>query len=142
MSSTFEEQLASGKPLVYFTVGDSMEPLLFDRDTHVVICAVSGDELHPGDLPLYKRPTGQYVLHRIIRTDAEFYYTRGDNRRGLERVPQGWVLGVVTDIYRHGAHICVNDKKYRLYVRLWGLIYPLRWCVYCLRDMLRRLKIR
>ena len=145
MTSTFEAQLATGKPLVYFTVGDSMEPLLYDRETHVTICAAQGD-LRPGDLPLYRRPTGQYVLHRIIRADGESYYTRGDNRTGLERVPKAWVLGVVTEITRHGKHISVTDRTYRLYVAAWGVVYPLRWCCYKVRGLLRfisrRLKMR
>ena len=77
--SPLEREIASGKPTVTVTVGDSMEPLLFHRSTRVVI--VKADrELKRNELPMYKRPTGQFVMHRIMKVDAGYYYTRGDNR--------------------------------------------------------------
>lgn len=132
-----EEQVRSGRPVVSFTVGDSMEPLLHNRSTRVVICKTARP-LHPGELPLYRRPDGQFIMHRIIRTDDSHYYTRGDNRCGLETVPREWVLGVVTEIYRGKRHFSVNHPLYRAYVAVWNGIYPLRWFVYKCRG--RRLK--
>jgi len=123
--SPLEQEIASGKPVVTTTVGDSMEPLLYNRSTRVVICK-TGDELKRNDLPVYKRPTGQFVMHRIIKKDEKNYYTRGDNRIGLECVPKEWVLGVVTEIYRKKKHFTVRNTGYRCYVAFWNSIYPLR----------------
>lgn len=133
---SLESALASGKPLVCFTVGDSMEPLLYNRETCVVICRTAR-ALRPGDLALYKRPAGRYVLHRVIRADETVYYTRGDNRYGLERVPREWVIAVATEVYRRGKHILVTDGAYRLYVWAWNFLYPLRWCCYHARGLVR-----
>ena len=136
--SALEKEVLSGKPVLSITHGNSMEPLLYDKDTTVVI--VKADKpLKNGDLPLYKRPSGQFVMHRIIKADSEYYYTRGDNRTGLEKVPKSWVLGLVTEINRHGKHISVTDKSYRCYVRLWGLCYPFRWLGMKIRGRLKRL---
>lgn len=136
-SSQLEQQVRSGRPVVSFTVGDSMEPLLYDRSTRVVICRADRP-LQPGELPLYRRPNGRFIMHRIIRADAGQYYTRGDNRCGLEAVPREWVLGVVTEIYRGKHHFSVDHPAYRAYVLLWNAIYPLRWIVYKCREMRRR----
>ena len=116
-----------------------MQPLLHQGKTRVVIVPISGT-LQPGDLPLYRRPSGQFVLHRIIKGDGQFYYTRGDNRTGLEPVPHEWVLGVVTEIHRNGKIIPVTAPAYRCYVTLWNAFYPLRypWCR--LRYLYQKLK--
>lgn len=137
LPSALEAQVRSGRPVVSFTVGDSMEPLLHHRATRVVICRADRP-LHPGELPLYRRPNGQFVMHRIIRADSAHYYTRGDNRCGLETVPRQWVLGVVTEIYRGKGHFSVHQPLYRAYVALWNLLYPLRWPVYKIRGRWHR----
>ena len=137
--SPLEREIASGKPTFTVTVGDSMEPLLYNRSTGVVI--VKADrELKKNELPMYKRPTGQFVMHRIIKVDAVFYYTRGDNRTRLEQIPKEWVQGVVTEICRGKKHFSVENQWYRLYVIVWNLIYPVRWFVYKIRGRLRRMK--
>lgn len=137
--SPLEREIFSGKPTVTITVGDSMEPLLYSRSTRVVV--VKADrELKANELPLYKRPTGQFVMHRIIRTDEANYYTRGDNRTGLEKVPKEWVLGVVTEIYRKKKHFTVENQWYHSYVLCWNLLYPIRWLVYKTRGRLRSLR--
>lgn len=133
--SSVEEEINSGNPIVLMTFGDSMEPLLFDHDTRVII--INKKDLRKNDLPVYKRPTGQLVLHRIIREDEAFFYTRGDNRCGLEQVPKKWILGKVTEIYRGNCHFTVENRFYRLYVLVWNTIYPLRWLTYKIRTKVK-----
>lgn len=123
--TSYEEQLNAGKTVISYTVGDSMEPLLHTRKTHVFIRKAEGT-LKRNDIPLYRRPTGEYVLHRIIRVGDDCYFIRGDNRVGLEKVPKDWVLGVVTQIYRNGKYISVTDFGYRMYLFFLHLTYPFR----------------
>lgn len=134
--SPLEKEIASGKPTITLTYGDSMKPLLYHKSTRIVIVNLETN-LKPNDLALYKRPSGQFVLHRIIKVDAEYYFTRGDNRYGMERVPKKWVLGVVTEIYRKNKHFSMNNKQYQLYVNLWNFIYPFRWCAYKIRAWMK-----
>lgn len=135
---TFEQVLAQGRPLVYYTVGDSMQPLLYQRDTHVVVRRPDG-RLKPGDIALYHRPAGSYVLHRVIRVQDGCYLIRGDNCLSMEHVPDEWVIGVVTAVFRHGREIRMTDAGYRLYVAVWNAVYPARAVWYKLRGRLRRL---
>lgn len=137
-NTSIREELAAGRAVYTFTSGVSMEPLLYDKKkkngTHVRICPVKR-QLLVGELPIYLRPEGQYVIHRVVgvkqeKTGELYYLTRGDNCINTEQIPEEWVLGVVTEIYRKGKTIRVTDKGYRFYVTVWSLNYPLRrlWC--------------
>lgn len=64
-NTSLEEELRSGKTCVSTTVGDSMEPMLRNRRDTIIIEPVHG-RLKRYDLPLYRRPDGKYVLHRIL----------------------------------------------------------------------------
>ena len=127
-STTIKDCLAAGKPAATYTTGVSMQPLLYEGKTYVIIMPLTR-ELKKGDLPIYIRPDGVYVIHRVIRTDEEYYYTRGDNCITYEKIPREWVLGEIVQIYRKGRVIKTTDAGYRLYVKVWGWIYPLR-CFY------------
>ncbi len=135
---TIEEALQSGKPLTIFTVGRSMEPLLYERETLVVICRVDR-KLKRGELPLYKRQDGKYVMHRIIRTCKNTYITRGDNQFVNETIPMESVIGVVREVHRRGKVIRTDSFGYKLYVLFWRLSYPVRFLCRKLYARIKRL---
>lgn len=132
--SSYARELRAGHTIIAQTVGDSMKPLLHQGLTQVVLVPVSGP-LKRGDLPLYQRPSGKYVLHRVVDVRQGVYYTRGDNRFGEEQVEPGWVLGVMSAVIREGKTTPVTDPAYRRYVRFWLASYPVRHFF----DRLRRL---
>ena len=122
--STIENELKSGNTVTYYTVGVSMQPLLSERETIVVIAPKTAKK---NDIVLYIRENGQYVLHRLKNEDNDFYYMRGDNTYPLERVEKSQAIGVVTHIHRKGRVIDVEASKgYKLYVLFWNFIYPVR----------------
>lgn len=129
-----EKEILSGKPVITLTSGDSMEPLLFHHSTRVVIVKAHFP-LKKGDLPVYKRPSGQFVMHRIVDVKEPYYYTRGDNRYFKEEVPQEWILGIVKEIYRKDKHFMVSDWRYRIYVKVWNIIFPLRYLLYRVKQV-------
>ena len=75
-NTSLEEELRSGKTCVSTTVGDSMEPMLRNRRDTIIIEPVHG-RLKRYDLPLYRRPDGKYVLHRILHVKKEGYIICG-----------------------------------------------------------------
>ncbi len=137
--SSLDEELIKNGFVISPTVGDSMYPLLLTRRDHVVIKSIGEKKLKKYDIPLYKRPDGQYVLHRIIKLDDDFYYTRGDNRCGLEKVPKEWVIGYTEKIYHDKKYIESNDFGYKVYVQIWCTIYPLRWVAMKGKRFLKKL---
>ncbi len=128
-----KDELLADRPVISFTSGTSMEPLLHDRRkknaTHVLIVPIQGD-CKVGDMPLVFMKDGKYVLHRLIQVDKKgnevFYRTRGDNCIGSEYVPKEAAVGVVKEIYYKNKTIQVTDKGYNCYVKIWMKIYPLR----------------
>ncbi len=137
--TTIAGELKSGKTVTYFTVGVSMRPLLTERKTHVMIAPL--EKAENGDILLFVRKNGALVLHRCIRQDNDFYYMRGDNTCGFERIRKEQAIGIVTHIYRKGKCFSVKDSKpYRAYVFLWWFLYPCRWLLSKMKTELRRFK--
>ncbi len=136
--TSITEELKSGKTVTYFTVGVSMRPLLAERKTHVMIAPLENAAKN-GDILLYVRKNGALVLHRLMKQDESFYYMRGDNTYGLERIEKAQAFGVVTHIYRKGKTFDVQNKAYRAYVVLWRALYPCRWLLFKAKAIFRRL---
>lgn len=124
---SIEEILAEEGTHVSTTVGYSMYPMLRNRRDRVIVTAIGDKRLGRYDLPLYKRPDGKYVLHRILRVKNDHYVIRGDNTYVLERVPFDWVIGYVTEFYRGDRHVSADAKRYRVYAAFWHFIYPVRY---------------
>lgn len=136
--STFEEELSRTGRLVYTNVGDSMLPLIREKRDLLIIESVSG-RLKKYDVPLYKRDSGQYVLHRILRVRDEDYVLCGDNRYKKEYgITDRHIIGVLTGVVRDGKTVSVTDKKYLLYVHLWCGLFPVRAFALRVRAFLKR----
>lgn len=116
---------ASGSAKLTVT-GWSMMPMLHNRRDSVVICPVEGRQ-KKGDLILYQRAGGQYVLHRILRVKKEGYVCCGDNQFFTEKVAHEQLLAVVTRFTRGGKSYDISCKGYRRYVWWWVNFHPVRW---------------
>ena len=87
--------------MIYTNVGDSMEPVI--REGNLLIIEAVKKPLKVGDVPLYKRDSGQYVLHRIVKIRRGEYTMKGDNRTVLENgITESHIIGVLTGIVRDG----------------------------------------
>lgn len=128
VNSTIEQELATQGHSFFQTVGDSMEPLLHNRKSTVVIEKATG-ALKKYDVALYRRPTGEYVLHRVLQVRRNDYLICGDNRIYREPVPKEWILGVMTGFYPDAGerYISCEDLKYQKYLRTMELRYWIHW---------------
>lgn len=132
-------QLAHGGQAPLTVTGSSMLPMLREgRDTVYLSCL--SDPLKKGDLILYRRDSGSYILHRIVAvpSDTELICC-GDNQWQPERIGKAQVLGVVSGFSRNGKHYDTSHGLYRLYVRLWVGIFPVRRYMFALRRKLKKL---
>lgn len=139
--STFEEEIARTGKLIYTNIGDSMMPIIRQNRDLLIIEKVRG-RLKKYDVPLYKRDSGQYVLHRILKVRKNDYIICGDNRWQKEYgITDRHIIGVLTGIVRNGNTISVNDRKYRLYVHLWCDFFHVRaWILRMKNYWKRRMK--
>ena len=138
-NSSFEEQLEKNGKLIYTNRGDSMMPLIKQGRDLLIIEPVHG-RLKKYDVPLYKRGSGQYVLHRIIEVRKNDYVICGDNRWLKEYgIRDRHIIGVLTAVVRNGREISVNDRNYKLYVHLWCDLFPVRAFIVHIISKLKRM---
>ncbi len=127
MSNTkqIEDVIKEEGLFVSTTVGTSMYPMLRNRRDTIIVEPYEG-RLKKYDVPLYKRGS-DYILHRIIEVRPDSYVILGDNCIQKEYgITDEQILGVLTGFYRGSKMIDMNGKAYKLYVRTWQRIYPIR----------------
>lgn len=137
-NSTFEDEIKRTGRIIYTNVGDSMMPLIKQGRDVLVISAVNG-RLKRYDIPLYKRDSGQYVLHRILKVRKNDYVICGDNRCNKEYgITDRHIIGVLSGIIRDGREIPVTNIKCRIYAHLWCDLFPVRVLIIRIRQIFKR----
>lgn len=142
MHTTIEQELETHGHSYFQTVGDSMEPILHNRFSTVMI-EKANEQPKLYDVVLYKRPpgvnasqpNGAYVLHRIVKVRKDDYLICGDNRYYKEPVPKEWILGVMKGYFNGDDYVdCEHDLQYLDYLKtlngryctLWLKAFPVR----------------
>ena len=130
---SIEDTLLKRGFLVYTSVGKSMLPLIREARDVLVIKRDVG-ELKKWDIVLAKRPSGRYLLHRIIKINADNTYTLcGDNNYIYDyNIRRSDIIGKLVAITKNGKEYNFKSYRYRLYVLFW--CKPL-----CIRKIFLRL---
>lgn len=126
LTPLMEEILRGGGSVELTVTGRSMEPMLHDRVSRVRLCAPR--EIRRGDLPLYRRADGSYVLHRVTGADAERVTCCGDAQWALEpNITRSQIVAVMEAFDRKGGRwVRADSALYGAYWRVWLAIRPLR----------------
>lgn len=92
--------LHDGAPGITVPVsGNSMQPFLRPGDG--VCLALPPEKLKKGDIILFTRPDGRFILHRITALLPDGgCMTCGDNQRQWEPVPKEQIRAAVTSVSR------------------------------------------
>ena len=106
--------------------GSSMTPfLVHGRDT-VYLSKVTAP-LKRGDMILYRRDSGAYILHRIFRLEGDTYTLVGDAQTMLEPgIRTDQVLAVVTAVRRKGKLLKQGSFWWDFFEKVWIRMVPLR----------------
>lgn len=160
--------LTQGQEVVLTVTGNSMFPFLRHRRDQAVLTKVDGSTLQPGDVPLYRRRDGRFVLHRVVvRDDGQARYILGeqdplpsvdpggrlrytmlgDAQTALEHgIGAEQIVAKATAFHRNGKVWDCDSPAYRRYVHRWHSLLPLRqqlvWLCYLpgrIKGKLRRL---
>ena len=111
------EKINSGATVTIQPKGTSMLPLIRQGQDEVILKKPSG-RLKKYDIPFYKRESGQFVLHRIVKVRKNDYVLCGDNQVDYEyNITDDMILAVVDSIIRDGKTIPVTDTKYLSYCK-------------------------
>ena len=93
------EVIESGGEFNLFTRGTSMRPTICEGVHSVMLGAPT--KITAGDILLYERANGQYVLHRLVKMKGDKLVMCGDNQFTLERgIRKDDVIAKVTAIVK------------------------------------------
>jgi hypothetical protein len=117
-------QEAESVPLVIS--GNSMSPfLIHGRDT-VYLSRVT-KPIRRGDMILYRRRNGAYILHRVYRVKQDTYTLVGDGQYGLEPgIRKDQVLAMVTAVRRKGKLLRKGSFCWEFFAHIWLALLPVR----------------
>lgn len=131
-------QLDNGGRANLTVTGNSMYPMLIShRDTVTLIPPV---KLSKGDVILFQRASGAYILHRIVGFSTEGFVCCGDNQIVRESVSREQVVAVVDGFVRKGKPYPVDAGFYRAYAAVWMRLFVLRRVLYIGRRKLGSLR--
>ena len=142
LSPLMQEVLQSGGTVELTVSGNSMWPMLRHRVSRVRLTRV--EVLRKGDLPLYQRTDGKFILHRVVAENNGTYTCCGDNQWHVEpNLTKDQMIAVVTHFARRKHWVGVNCGAYCLYWRFWVAVRPLRRLIFGgfhrIKQILRRI---
>ena len=119
------ETLNEGKQAELVITGSSMQPMLLHQISRVRLELPKA--LKRGDVVLYRRNDGHYVLHRVVQITGEQIACCGDHQWHLEKgLRHEQMLARVTAFARRDNWTSCDSKSYCTYWSFWLLIRPLR----------------
>lgn len=118
--------LAAGETLSLPVQGSSMAPFLVHRRDAVWLSAPK-DPLRVGEVALYQRRDGSYLLHRICRVEGDRFTMVGDAHTVTEPgVSREQIFAVVTGVRRKGKELRPGSLWWEFFARVWVRVIPLR----------------
>lgn len=131
------EAINCGGRFVLTVTGNSMTPTLHHLKDRVELISVDQRPIAKGEIILFRRITGECILHRVLREENKLLLVNGDAQTWVEWVSPKQVLAVVSRIQRNGKWVNCDGKRYRAYVALWRRINPLRPYVFKVVHFIR-----
>ena len=80
LSSIIVGLVESGTDVTFTVTGESMQPTFYNLRDTVVLTKCDPLKLRKHQIPLYVRSDGRYILHRIVRVNADTYDMCGDHQ--------------------------------------------------------------
>lgn len=106
--------------------GNSMSPFLIHGRDMVYLSRLRRPARR-GDMLLYRRGNGAYVLHRVYEVTPEGFTMVGDAQTALEPgVRQEQVAAIVTRVVRKGKPLAPGSFWWDFFEKVWIRIVPLR----------------
>lgn len=131
------ELVEEGKTVSTVVSGGSMLPFLSPERDFVYLNKVSRT-LKKGDIVLYKRKNGNYVLHRIKKIKGDEFLLIGDRQSELEcGIKREDILALCTEAKRNGRIINEKSLVWWFYKHIWLLLIPFRSTLIKLKNPTR-----
>lgn len=127
------ELIEQGETVSFTVTGESMSPFLRHGRDQVCLSAPAVPPVR-GDIVLFRRTNGQYVLHRVLRRLKDGNYAIiGDGQQQIESpIAPSQILATVTQVCRKGKILTASSFWWHFFAGPWLTLLPLR-------PLLRRL---
>jgi len=120
------ELVAQGETVPLVISGGSMVPFLVHRRDTVYLSRISRP-LKKGDMILYRRQSGDYILHRICAVRGQTYDLVGDAQTVIEPgIRPEQVLALVTAVRRKGRLLEEGSFLWLFFEKVWIRVIPAR----------------
>ena len=121
-----EEHFNNGLAVNLTVTGNSMVPFLCNKRDSVCLTQIQ-NEPKAGDIYLYKRVSGQLVLHRVKKVTSEGIWFIGDSQRNVEGpVPKSALAAECHTVIRKGKILSEKSALWRFFKYVWLNIIPFR----------------
>ena len=110
--------IEQGKTVKITVTGYSMYPLVTNRRDAVLLA--KAEDVKVGDVPLFVRKDGSYILHRLVGKKDGAFVAMGDYETKPEYpIYRENVVAKAVGFYRKGRYIDCKSIRYRIYSFLW-----------------------
>lgn len=117
--------------------GDSMVPFL--RNADFAYLTALPEKVKKGEMVLFCRPNGQYVLHRVHKIlKNEQYLLLGDSQTIPEPVHRDQFRAIVTHVKAGAQLLTPRDFRWWFYANLWRWLAPWRVQIFRLWAKIRK----
>ena len=119
--------ICEGKTVALTVKGNSMNPFMVHLRDQITLGPWKDEDIKPGTVALVKDVRGNYLIHRIIRRDANTITLLGDGNIGMtETATFENIIGIMYSITRKGRDYTSDSLPWRAYSWLWKVLTPLR----------------
>ena len=106
------ESIKDGGQFVLFPRGTSMNPTIYEGKDCVAL--VEPKDIKIFDIALYKRESGQFVLHRIMKEENGKYTMCGDNQFIFEKgIGKEQIIAVVSEVRKADGSIIDREQIHK-----------------------------
>ena len=124
--SVLKEMVEQGHEVSMTVAGTSMEPFLVHNRDKIYFKKPDGT-IKKGDMVFYRRETGAYVMHRVIKVKKQQYYMAGDHQTFLEGpIKKKQIFAKIVSVERDGEWLTENDKLWKFYAVWWRRLFWIR----------------
>ncbi len=119
--------ISEGRTVSLTVKGNSMNPFLVNMRDRITLGPWKREDIRKGCVALVKDVRGDYLVHRIIRTDEKTVTLLGDGNVGFtETATYGNIIGIMYSTTRKGRVRTAESRVWRLYSWFWMLLTPVR----------------
>lgn len=117
--------IEQGKTVKITVTGFSMYPLVSSRRDAVLLA--KAEDIKVGDVPLFVREDGSYILHRLVGEKDGAFVAMGDYETEKEYpVYRENIVAKAVGFYRKGRYIDCQSAGYRVYSFVWRKVACIR----------------